>query len=126
LTVFKDDGAGATDISLRYWRHIRPRLGRIIRADAGLEPLVKEPRMSRGIPYIAEYNLILLDDRGNEVRLSGCNCGYGGTGPHGTFEILKAVGLLPDDVDFNESGIPDQRRATWRRGECFSANLPRS
>jgi len=115
MAIFKDSGAGSTDISLKYWKRVKARLGRIIRADASFEPLIKEPRTWNGIPYMAEYNLILIDDRGNEVRLSGCNCGYGGTGPHGTFEILKDAGLLDQNADFNESGIADQKHATWRR-----------
>lgn len=43
--------------------------------------------------------LILRDKDGKEMWLSGCNCGYGGTGPHGTAEILEYLvkeGTLPE------------------------------
>lgn len=45
--------------------------------------------------WYGEHNLIesplfvIRDVNGKEIWLSGCNCGYGGTGPHGTASILR-------------------------------------
>lgn len=43
--------------------------------------------------------LVLRNDRGGEMRLSGCNCGYGGTGPLGTEEILRSEGFPEHLID---------------------------
>jgi hypothetical protein len=67
-----------------------------------------------------EYDpLILKDEHGNELHLSGCSSGYTGTGPHGTLEVLNDAGfkidrrfvfsaktfdelLHPDIIDYND------------------------
>jgi len=110
LSVFKDDGHGATGLSLQFFHGIRDKLGEIVEAEASQEPLRTETTEEG---YSREYNLILRDDGGNEVWLSGCNCGYGGTGPHGTFEILKEVGLLSQDCAFEDSSIPCLKYCVW-------------
>lgn len=46
------------------------------------------------IPY-----LVLRDDEMNEMWLGGCNCGYGGEGPHGTETILLECGLTKGQVE---------------------------
>jgi len=108
--IFKDDGHGVTDLSLKFFREVKGNIGTIIEAEASQEPLRTE-RDKDG--YLTEYNLILADSEGNEIWLSGCNCGYGGTGPHGTFEILKEVGLLSQDCAFEDSSIPDLKHCAW-------------
>ena len=43
--------------------------------------------------------IVIKDVYGKEMWLGGCNCGYGGTGPHGTADILKYLvqeGTLPE------------------------------
>ncbi|WP_332629172.1 hypothetical protein [Halalkalibacter flavus] len=40
--------------------------------------------------------LVLIDDAGNQLHLTGCSCGYAGTGPHGTHKILNELGF---DID---------------------------
>jgi len=43
------------------------------------------------------YNYLkLTDEAGNELHLSGCTSGYRGTGPFGTYEVLKKLGF---DID---------------------------
>mgnify|MGYP001558152792 CR=1 FL=1 len=113
MAIYKDTGHGVTIQSLMEFDKIRPILGRIVAADAGLEPLKTEARKESDIEYTVEYNLILKDDRGNEVWLSGCNCGYGGTGPHGTYELLQKVGLIPQQTKFEDTPIPSQHRCHW-------------
>lgn len=47
-----------------------------------------------------EVHFILKDVAGKEMWLKGCNVGYGGTGPHGTADILRYLrnkGALPTD-----------------------------
>lgn len=41
-------------------------------------------------------HLVLIDDRGNELHLTGCTCGYHGTGPRGTLEALNGLGFKVD------------------------------
>ncbi|MGE7762115.1 hypothetical protein [Peribacillus sp. NPDC097895] len=45
---------------------------------------------------LVDSDLILIDKKGNELHLSGCSCGYSGTGPHGTLEILNKAGFEID------------------------------
>lgn len=44
-------------------------------------------------------HFILIDSVGNELWLGGCNCGYGGAGPHGSKEILSELGLSYDLIE---------------------------
>lgn len=37
--------------------------------------------------------LILTDYFENELHLTGCSCGYPGTGPHGTLKVLNDLGF---------------------------------
>lgn len=50
------------------------------------------------------YNLILSDDNDNEFWLDS-NCGYSGTGPVTTCEILELVGLRGDYGIFNDKKV---------------------
>jgi hypothetical protein len=111
MTVFKDDGGGVTEISLKYFAQVSKRVcGRFVRAEASFDPLVSE--LGRD-GFRHEYNLILVDDCGNQVWLSGCNCGYGGTGPWGTFEVLKQAGIFHKDADFADTRIGSSKHLSW-------------
>ncbi|MGG4495614.1 helix-turn-helix transcriptional regulator [Brevibacillus reuszeri] len=44
--------------------------------------------ISLSIPH-----MVIRDSKGNEMWLPGCNCGYGGTGPHGSEEVLQLIGV---------------------------------
>jgi hypothetical protein len=43
-------------------------------------------------PVIAQdfTGLILIDNHGRELWLSGCQAGYGGTGPDGTWHVMES------------------------------------
>jgi len=52
------------------------------------------------------YHFILRDDESErETWLGGCNCGYGGTGPSATKEILQLVGIKMDYNIISEQSI---------------------
>ncbi|RFU70615.1 hypothetical protein D0469_05635 [Peribacillus saganii] len=52
------------------------------------------------------YHLILRDDDAErETWLGGCNCGYGGTGPSATKEILQIAGIKMDYNVISEESI---------------------
>ncbi len=42
---------------------------------------------------------VLRDKNGRELWLSGCNCGYGGEGPHGSITILEKLGFNKDIIE---------------------------
>jgi hypothetical protein len=76
------------------------------------------PEMYRNVPdvYVYEgerkiqsitYNLILRDDENErEIWLSGANCGYSGSGPSATIQILQLLGIKFDyDRISNEKKI---------------------
>ena len=75
--VWQDGGHGVTSKSLRYFDSLKGKLGRI--RDVHID---KRRTMSMEIK--CDHGVVLL---------SGCNCGYGGEGPHGSIEILKRMGV---------------------------------
>lgn len=87
----KDSGHGITEESLKFWQDNKDRIGLPIRLEASFEGLVTEDRTENGITYPVEYNCIIHGYKGT-ILLSGCNCGYGGTGPNGTAKILDELG----------------------------------
>jgi len=86
----KDGGHGVTDKSLEYWRLNRQRIGDVTSVLVTAEPLLVEQASTGN--YDVEYNLKIEGTEGT-IFLSGCNCGYGGTGPNGTAKILCELGI---------------------------------
>ena len=75
--IFHDEGFGATQSSIKYFESLKGMLGQIIEINvSGNRHFTFELQCSAGF-----------------VLLSGCNCGYGGTGPHGTVQILQLLGF---------------------------------
>lgn len=115
--LFADGGGKATYQSIDFFHMIKPMLGKILKATAGFGSLVTVPHTiffnGQFHNDTVKYHLILNDDRGREVWLSGCNCGYGGEGPSGTHELLQEVGLLSSDIDFSDSPVCTYDRIEW-------------
>lgn len=78
--LYKDRGARVTQLSLKYFEKNKNKLGKIWKIEVGFEPIRKTAKRN--------YNMVLKGTKG-EMWLSGCNCGYGGEGPHGTAKILE-------------------------------------
>lgn len=90
--MLKDSGHGITDESIKFWNKNKERLGKVTHVIVTQMPLYTELRESgSGTPYTVEYNFIAVGN-GGMMLLSGCNCGYGGTGPNGTVRILVELG----------------------------------
>jgi hypothetical protein len=100
MILLKDGGHGITEESLRFWHLNKDKLGLIILLEASFEPL--------GIDMddlgVLEYNVVIHGYNG-DMFLSGCNCGYGGTGPNGTAKILAELGVP----------IETARQAMWHK-----------
>ena len=79
--TFTDGGHGVTEESIKYFKTLRGKLGEIIQIN-----------LDSDREYVMEINCSV-----GIVLLSGCNCGYGGTGPHGTLKILEMIGLDSED-----------------------------
>ena len=43
-------------------------------------------------------NLYIFGSR-DAMRLTGCSCGYGGEGPHGTAKILQTLGIAEEEAE---------------------------
>lgn len=56
--------------------------------------------------HIETPHLIIKDINGQELWLGGCNCGYGGTGPHGSKQILS---LLRDSNKLKNFNYTDEK-----------------
>jgi hypothetical protein len=79
--IYQDEGYGITDISMKVWNQHKGDIGRILSVHGQPET-----------PDEPNYTLIITGSKG-EIKLSGCNCGYGGTGPNGTRKILEELGV---------------------------------
>lgn len=44
-------------------------------------------------------HMIIRDSDGREMWLGGCNCGYGGEGPHGSESVLEYLGLSSELIE---------------------------
>jgi len=88
----KDSGHGITEESLKFWNENKGKIGLPMQLEASFEGLVTEDRTENGITYPIEYNVIIHGYHG-DILLSGCCCGYGGTGPNGTAKILAELGV---------------------------------
>lgn len=86
--IYHDDGGGVTQRSLDYFKHNILKIGRIIQIN------VDQDR---------EFSMEILGTKGI-MLLSGCNCSYTGTGPHGTEKILRALGVDESDTYYLENG----------------------
>ncbi|SHI31550.1 helix-turn-helix domain-containing protein [Clostridium intestinale] len=56
--------------------------------------------------YIETPHFIIKDINGQELWLGGCNCGYGGTGPHGSRKVLS---ILRDSKRLNSFNYSDEQ-----------------
>lgn len=109
--VLYEDGYN-TRKSLDYFKEHRHELGEIISIfvyfndlDAAIANFytVSESIYSKwdNMTGIETAHLVLRDSNGKEMWLTGCNCGYIGTGPRGTTQLLKSLraeGTLPAEM----------------------------
>ena len=86
---YSDQGTGVTRDSLAFFREHRHRLGQIVEASVRF-PGFDDPHD----PYL----MVLRDDRGNEMLLSGCTAGYPGEGPRGAMQVLVESGWPADQA----------------------------
>ena len=85
----RDNGYGVTDDSLKFWKEHKNSIGKITHVEVRFEPLFIDTDRDN---IASEYNFVAFGYEG-AIFLSGCNCGYGGTGPNGTAKILAELGL---------------------------------
>lgn len=81
--LYKDGGAGVTELSMKFWHTNKNKIGNISGCSVIEQGLEEDG---------AEYNMAIHGNKG-KIYLSGCNCGYGGTGPNGTAKILEELGV---------------------------------
>jgi len=82
MLILKDDGYGTTVESLRFFRKCRDYLGEILSVE--MIYYYKDEEW-------VEYPLHIIGSLA-EMRLSGCNSGFGGEGPHGSVTVLRELG----------------------------------
>jgi hypothetical protein len=81
--TWQDDGFGVSADSVGYYREHRHELGCIVQA------AVTFPGLGDDDPY----TMVLRDDRGARMLLSGCTAGYAGECPRTAMEILIEAGF---------------------------------
>ena len=111
MNIQKDNGYGITRESLEFWRINRPKIGPVLSVECKND--LRCETSTDGHPL--EYTCI-IHGRDGEIWLSGCTCGYGGEGPHGTARVLMEIGvpeerahsmMLNDHVDYHIGGLPN-------------------
>ncbi len=55
-----------------------------------------KPRMGKITSVECDGEVTTVTGSARTLKLRGCNCGYYGTGPHGTAQILRDVGIDTD------------------------------
>lgn len=89
---------GNTRGSLAYYREHKHELGNVIAIyiffndiDAAINNfyIPSDQYYYENLRYCESPHMILRDNNGKEMWLGGCNCGYGGEGPHGSAKILR-------------------------------------
>jgi hypothetical protein len=94
MLIVKDDGYGITVDSLATWRDNRELFGRFIEARVYWRSdgaLIDGRFCLWGGDELhpAPPSMVLIDDRGNELWLSGMTCSYSGEGPAGAETVLR-------------------------------------
>jgi hypothetical protein len=117
--IYKDKAQGVTLLSLRFFQDHRAKLGQIRQVKTSFKPLY--------IRRTGAYHTVIRDVDGNEIWLSGCCAGYGGTGPHGTAFLLREIGLPVPSRLFTSKRKPVvvHSAAGPRRGKQLSSWLSR-
>jgi hypothetical protein len=97
MLILKDGGNGVTPDSLEFWKENKDKIGIIRRVEVSKDSLQNDIRKSDWFVdgYPVEYTFIAYGDDG-VILLSGCNSGYGGTGPNGTAKILTEFDIPVD------------------------------
>lgn len=92
------DKSGTTRRAIKYFNEHKDFIGEISEIyiyfdeiDAVLDNFYVCSERVNGEFYALEVpHLVLKDKDGEELWLTGCNCGYGGEGPHGSRQVLKS------------------------------------
>jgi len=85
----RDNASGISTDSSAFFRDHRHELGVITHA------CVTFPGFGADEPY----NLVLRDDHGARMLLSGCPAGFAGPGPRTAMQVLVEAGFAPQFVD---------------------------
>jgi len=75
--IYHDEGGGVTEDSIEFFDKLKGKFGDV------LDIHINQNR---------QYTMEIVGTHA-VCLLSGVNCGYGGTGPHGTLRILEKLGV---------------------------------
>ena len=115
--------SGVTRVSLRTWKMTRPLYGEFTEALCSRTWAFRRYDLAVQRTVDGEYlpksatdgpGLVLIDESGSELWLSGCMSGYGGEGVAGTGYILRAEGFSPAHIDL----VPDAKLLHLRKGQA--------
>ncbi|WP_212825377.1 hypothetical protein [Polymorphospora rubra] len=100
------DNSGITQCSLRTWRLTRSLFGDFQQAfcsfDGGWHRFLAESSVDDSDAIAGQWDqpgLVLRDQHGGELWLSGCASGYTGEGAAGAGYILRCEGFKPHQID---------------------------
>lgn len=136
MLIVADDDRGSTEYSKQVWRENRDLFGRFVEARVyarGDGPLVDgrlfvPPPRGGGVwasppreVWPSPPTMVLIDERGNELWLTGTLCGYPGEGPRGAGFILREEGFGAD-----AQAVSDERFVKVVLRKTGSARSPSS
>jgi len=84
-----DNGHGVTRQSLDYWKDVAP----VVKEDSVRRIVVSNRDLGPEDGVTRPGYTMKIEANGYKVLLSGCNCGYGGEGPHGSLKVLEDIGV---------------------------------
>ena len=105
MRIYIEDSIGNTYKSLQYLARILVR-----------HPYMKIVSVSINNFTVFSFEVHAIDQETDEniyILLSGLNCGYNGTGPNGSIEALKMLGIPYDK--FVEKSIKSHDICFWHR-----------
>lgn len=94
------DGSGSTHKSIEFFKENIEKLAQIesififfdeIDAAIGNFYIASDLLKIGELRHVETPHFIIKDIKGQELWLGGCNCGYGGTGPHGSRKVLSML-----------------------------------
>jgi len=116
MLVVTDGDRGTTDYSLQIWKGNRHLFGVFTEARvyARGDGALIDGRLFKKNDLASPPSMVLVDDRGNELWLTGTPCGYVGTGSGGAATILNEEGFGDDsEVVIDERFV----KVVLRKGE---------
>lgn len=92
--LIRADDEGVTALALKAWEAYKEKIGAVRGVEVAFEGVDARAKVPR-VPTEEGHApcTMLVEGEHAYLALTGTNCGYGGTGPHGSLRILMDLGV---------------------------------